>query len=223
MFLYCTEQWSCSSWSSCVSSIQTRTCTDTNKCGSYNTLPITSQACSSGGGGGGSTGIGTIINTTQNKTTDPKLQDFIDMNIETNKYAYLENESINITVYLYFNYYDSQKKLQTRAYDANSVYFDILSDTSGYGRTYLIKVRNGVYNAVVKKTLEKGTYTIRAYAQTTKGTITEDTEFAITELEKIVNMVKRPKWWIVLSFCFLILILIAIGVYLWFKKNYKRI
>lgn len=56
----CTESWSCTSWSTCSSSgIQTRTCTDSNSCGTELGKPAESQGCtyvppSTGGGGGGS-------------------------------------------------------------------------------------------------------------------------------------------------------------------------
>jgi hypothetical protein len=50
----CVENWTCSSWSSCSGSTQTRTCTDNNSCGTTNDRPALSQSCSSGGGGGGS-------------------------------------------------------------------------------------------------------------------------------------------------------------------------
>ena len=56
----CQESWSCSSWSSCSNSIQTRTCTDSNNCGTEINKPALSQSCSVGtssGGGGGSSRI----------------------------------------------------------------------------------------------------------------------------------------------------------------------
>jgi hypothetical protein len=48
----CTESWSCSSWSPnpCTAgSTQTRTCTDSNSCGTTNYKPLTWQECSTGG------------------------------------------------------------------------------------------------------------------------------------------------------------------------------
>ena len=59
----CTESWSCSAWSSCSNSVQTKTCTDLNACGTTTNKPATTQSCtvtppppppSGGGGGGGS-------------------------------------------------------------------------------------------------------------------------------------------------------------------------
>lgn len=41
----CTESWSCGNWSSCVGGTQTRTCSDTNACGTTNSKPATSQSC----------------------------------------------------------------------------------------------------------------------------------------------------------------------------------
>jgi len=54
----CVPDWSCSSWSSCSGSQQTRTCVDLNNCGANDLKPIETQPCSSGGGGssGGSGG-----------------------------------------------------------------------------------------------------------------------------------------------------------------------
>lgn len=41
----CIPSWSCDSWSSCVNGIQTRTCTDTNNCGTNSGKPSTTQSC----------------------------------------------------------------------------------------------------------------------------------------------------------------------------------
>ncbi len=43
--IQCTESWSCSSWSSCINGQQTRTCTDTNNCGTTLSRPPLSQSC----------------------------------------------------------------------------------------------------------------------------------------------------------------------------------
>lgn len=45
----CNPSWTCTSWSSCTGSLQTRTCTDNNSCGTNNGKPPESQSCSSGG------------------------------------------------------------------------------------------------------------------------------------------------------------------------------
>jgi len=54
----CQEDWSCSGWSSCSNSIQTRTCSDNNNCGTELNKHAESQSCtitppSSGGSSGG--------------------------------------------------------------------------------------------------------------------------------------------------------------------------
>jgi len=41
----CTPLWQCIAWSGCVSSQQTRTCTDSNNCGTLDGKPATSQSC----------------------------------------------------------------------------------------------------------------------------------------------------------------------------------
>lgn len=55
----CTESWVCSDWTACVGNVQTRTCTDSNNCGTIISKPSESQSCgtitttTTGGGGGG--------------------------------------------------------------------------------------------------------------------------------------------------------------------------
>jgi PGF-pre-PGF domain-containing protein len=41
----CIENWSCADWSICVNSVQTRTCTDANNCGTTVNKPVESQSC----------------------------------------------------------------------------------------------------------------------------------------------------------------------------------
>ncbi|KKQ54006.1 MAG: Fibronectin, type III domain protein [Candidatus Falkowbacteria bacterium GW2011_GWC2_38_22] len=41
----CTENWTCGNWSACQNNLQTRTCTDQNKCGTATSKPAESQAC----------------------------------------------------------------------------------------------------------------------------------------------------------------------------------
>ena len=53
LMYYCYESWSCSDWSSCSSSHQSRDCIDLNECGRDYNKPAETQSCSSGGGGGG--------------------------------------------------------------------------------------------------------------------------------------------------------------------------
>jgi len=44
----CTESWSCTSWSDCIDNLQTRTCTDSNNCGTTENKPSESQSCTIG-------------------------------------------------------------------------------------------------------------------------------------------------------------------------------
>ncbi len=66
----CAESWQCSDWSDCSSGEQTRSCSDSNSCGTLISKPATSQSCSSGnadtpsGGGGGGGGGGAVPTTT---------------------------------------------------------------------------------------------------------------------------------------------------------------
>ena len=41
----CTENWTCGNWGSCVNNQQTRTCTDSNSCGTTNNRPPLTQTC----------------------------------------------------------------------------------------------------------------------------------------------------------------------------------
>jgi PGF-pre-PGF domain-containing protein len=51
LYTGCIESWSCTSWSTCSGSVQTRTCTDLNSCGITISKPTESQSCNAGGGG----------------------------------------------------------------------------------------------------------------------------------------------------------------------------
>lgn len=42
----CTERWSCTAWSTCANDKQSRTCTDTNSCGTTLNKPLLTQSCS---------------------------------------------------------------------------------------------------------------------------------------------------------------------------------
>jgi len=44
----CTESWTCTDWSDCITNQQTRTCTDANNCGTQDNKPFTSFFCRSG-------------------------------------------------------------------------------------------------------------------------------------------------------------------------------
>ncbi|MFH0929164.1 MAG: PGF-pre-PGF domain-containing protein [Candidatus Aenigmatarchaeota archaeon] len=41
----CAEAWSCTDWSECANDLQTRTCTDTNACGTTDSKPVENQPC----------------------------------------------------------------------------------------------------------------------------------------------------------------------------------
>lgn len=45
LFLSCSETWTCSDWSSCSGNTQSRTCTDSQNCGTENNKPALSQSC----------------------------------------------------------------------------------------------------------------------------------------------------------------------------------
>ncbi len=54
----CQETWSCTDWSECINSQQSRFCTDANSCGTTLNKPAETQSCSTGGTSGGSSGGG---------------------------------------------------------------------------------------------------------------------------------------------------------------------
>ena len=43
--VFCAEDWTCGSWSTCVNGTQARTCTDKNSCGTTTNKPTLSQSC----------------------------------------------------------------------------------------------------------------------------------------------------------------------------------
>lgn len=52
----CQEDWTCTSWTTCSGSQQTRTCTDNNACGTTHNQPVEVKSCTTGSSGGGSSG-----------------------------------------------------------------------------------------------------------------------------------------------------------------------
>ena len=45
----CTESWTCTAWSACSSGTQTRTCSDSNSCGTTTSKPAVTQTCGTSG------------------------------------------------------------------------------------------------------------------------------------------------------------------------------
>ena len=96
IFSVCTESWTCTGWSACSGSSQTRSCSDSYTCGTTASKPAESQGCtpqtvgSSGGGGG----IDLTVQAYQKWETLTPGQEF-SMGIEK---AGLELSRISITV-----------------------------------------------------------------------------------------------------------------------------
>lgn len=68
----CAPNWSCSSWSSCVNSLQTRSCTDSNNCGTTEGRPALSQSCSNAPASSETPSVSeTGVPATGNNTTAP--------------------------------------------------------------------------------------------------------------------------------------------------------
>lgn len=70
--LFCTENWLCSSWSSCSDRVKTRTCEDVNLCGTNSSMPELSESCGSGGSspGGNNYNPPQNVNLTNNSIND---------------------------------------------------------------------------------------------------------------------------------------------------------
>jgi PGF-pre-PGF domain-containing protein len=71
----CGESWTCGTWATCSGSVQARTCTDANGCGTVVDRPIISQSCtdavvSSGGGGGSVSDAGFVIGIKESQIFD---------------------------------------------------------------------------------------------------------------------------------------------------------
>ncbi len=94
----CTESWtSCTAWSVCSSgSIQTRTCTDANDCGTTSSRPAISQVCVPIGGGSGVTaGQATETNIITDISPDQPVETIIDNpDIDITKITVEVNEEI---------------------------------------------------------------------------------------------------------------------------------
>ncbi|MFH1307431.1 MAG: S-layer protein domain-containing protein [archaeon] len=71
----CTENWQCSSWSSCTNNQQTRTCTDSNNCGTVNTKPVISQSCTVADNSSSSNSESTQQQTQSSQETQTQSQD----------------------------------------------------------------------------------------------------------------------------------------------------
>ncbi len=104
----CIENWTCTDWSSCTNSTQTRICTDQNSCGTEINKPSESQNCTENPGGGGSSSGGgnaapssiyqseqTIPSTPQVSETNPSSN--ININEQKNKQSQIEQSQEVIT------------------------------------------------------------------------------------------------------------------------------
>jgi PGF-pre-PGF domain-containing protein len=88
--LNCVEDWTCTDWSTCSGSTQTRTCTEGHSCGTTDEL-AESQSCTSGGSsGGGGGGGGTISPPGSSKFWDALPIGTNSMNISSDDYGIKE-------------------------------------------------------------------------------------------------------------------------------------
>ncbi|MBA7701626.1 hypothetical protein ES703_110367 [subsurface metagenome] len=100
----CTESWTCTGWSVCTKSVQTRTCTDANSCGTIVDRPALSQSCTMGGGGGITKGQPTETNILTDISPDQPVETIIDnpeiditkITVEVNQEV--QSASITVTV-----------------------------------------------------------------------------------------------------------------------------
>ena len=83
--LICIENWNCTDWSSCIDSLQNRTCIDQNSCGTELDKPEESQSCtedtggtsesSVGSSGGGNSAPSSVYQTEKAEESIPKLSE----------------------------------------------------------------------------------------------------------------------------------------------------
>ncbi len=90
----CTENWTCTTWSACAGGTQTRTCTDSNNCGTIVNKPTESQSCTIGTSPGGlpknkTTEKHTFININPNQSVEVNINipglDIIKISFTANK------------------------------------------------------------------------------------------------------------------------------------------
>ncbi len=220
--LDCTETWSCTGWTACSGSTQTRTCTDSNDCGTISSRPILSQSCTEGGGdtgSGGATVPSGDTNLTGNLTED--YGDLANKNftlkVRTNKYAYLPEEPLEIMADVFLEINNTRN-----LFDSDRVFFDLLSGTHSFGRFELTRYDFGRFAMIYEHTLQEGHYLIRMVAQTDDGYIVKDRDFVITTIAPIQNVIRVPSKRLV--WCILTLILlIIIAIVIWYvRKHYVR-
>jgi len=218
--LSCTESWSCTGWTACLTSLQSRTCTDSNNCGTIDTLPTLTQSCTDGstGDGGGYTAPDDD-ELTGNLTEDyGELADKnFTMIVKTNKYAYLPEETIDITADVFIEINNTRN-----LYDSDRVFFDLLSGTHSFGRFDLTEYDTGRFALLFEHTLQEGHYLLRIVAQTDDGYIIKDRDFVITTLAPIQNIIRVPSKRLVWCILILILLIIIIIIILYIRKYYTR-
>ena len=220
--LECEESWSCTGWTACSGSTQTRTCTDANKCGTTDTRPTLSQSCTTGdtgGSGGATTPSNDTIDLTGNITEDyGELADKnYSMVVRTNKYAYLPEEPLEVMADVFLEINDTRN-----LYDSDRVFFDLLSGTHSFGRFELTRYDFGRFAMIYEHTLQEGHYLIRMVAQTDEGYIVKDRDFVITTIAPIQNVIRVPSKRLVWCILILILLIIILLVVLYVRRHYVR-
>jgi len=217
--LNCEEDWTCGVWGTCTASSQSRTCTDSNNCGTTYSRPDLTQSCTSDDGGGGHVQPDDDTNLTGNFSEDygDLANKNYTMNLKTNKYAYLPEEPLEITADIFLEVNDTRN-----LYDSNRVFFDLLSGTHSFGRFELTRYDFGRFATIYEHTLQEGHYLIRMVAQTDEGYIIKDRDFVITTIAPLQNVIRVPSKRLVWCILILILLIIIIIIILYIRKYYTR-
>jgi len=157
----CYENWSCTSWSNCSNSTQTRTCTDTVNCGTTNNRPSITQSCTGGvcNENWSCTSWSNCSNSTQTRTC---IDDNLCGNI-TNKPPVTQNcTSQNVTNQTITS--SVQNNVSTKP-DVYILAKKITVDKNANGKDVL-KIDNKDFESLLKIIEESS----KVYAQTSDGT-----------------------------------------------------
>jgi len=68
----CRERWSCTDWGPCVGGLQSRTCTDGSRCGTYKSRPEVEQSCGAETSSGAVVAAGTATNNSATTPEEPE-------------------------------------------------------------------------------------------------------------------------------------------------------
>jgi hypothetical protein len=208
----CTENWSCTAWTDCVGGSQTRTCTDSNSCGTVVSKPSESQSCTvpSGGGGGSSTstcqeGQITTLCTCggQNYNSGFCIDNVWYLNNldfetpTTNESIIVSNKTKNMyftilsekyayaeeeDIEIFIDVFEGQELI-----DVDKVYFEVYLKNISYGDYQLTKYNQGKYKIFFDNNLDVGDYVLKFYVKENNDILIQDKNLIIHLNPDLIN------------------------------------